>query len=154
MTPSPDQSPPVPSDDVDAAEYVLDEQVGFILRRAHQRHMTIFTERMDNLTPQQFSTLYRLTMATEPLSQNALGRSVAMDAATTKGVVNRLEARGLIVTQKDEVDRRRYLLSATEAGTALIADCVPVMQSITEETLKPLNKSERQALLALLDKIG
>ncbi|NIY79899.1 MAG: winged helix-turn-helix transcriptional regulator [Rhodobacteraceae bacterium] len=134
--------------------YVLDEQVGFVLRRAHQRHMTIFAERMDSLTPQQFSTLYRLALSKAPLSQNALGRSVAMDAATTKGVVNRLEARGLIVTEKDKEDRRRYLLSATEAGKALIAECVPVVRSITEETLKPLTEAERRTLLALLDKIS
>ncbi|WP_434290371.1 MarR family winged helix-turn-helix transcriptional regulator [Celeribacter sp. SCSIO 80788] len=138
----------------DKPNYVLDEQIGFVLRRAHQRHMTIFAERMDSLTPQQFSTLYRLAMARGPQSQNALGRSVAMDAATTKGVVNRLEARGLIVTEKDEEDRRRYLLSATDAGRALIADCVPVMQAITEETLGPLNASERRTLLALLEKIS
>ena len=134
--------------------YVLDEQVGFVLRRAHQRHMAIFAEQMDHLTPQQFSTLYRLTCSGKPLSQNALGRSVAMDAATTKGVVNRLEARGLIVTEKDAKDRRRYLLSATEAGKALIADCVPVMRAITEETLKPLTKAERRTLFALLEKIS
>lgn len=77
-----------------------------------------------------------------------------MDAATTKGVVNRLEARGLIVTEKDKEDRRRYLLSATEAGKALIAECVPVVRSITEETLKPLTEAERRTLLALLDKIS
>ncbi len=134
--------------------YVLDEQIGFLLRRAHQRHMTIFSERMDSLTPTQFSVLYRLVMATGSESQNALGRSVAMDAATTKGVVNRLEARGLIATEKDQQDRRRYLLTATEDGKALIASCLPVMQEITKETLAPLSKSERRSLLALLKKIS
>ena len=135
-------------------QYVLDDQVGFVLRRAHQRHMTIFSDEMEKLTPQQFSTLYRLAFADGSLSQNALGRSVAMDAATTKGVVNRLEARGLLKTEKDPEDRRRYLLTATEAGKALIEESLPMMQVITEKTLKPLTKSERSTLLSLLEKIS
>lgn len=152
MTISPPRTGPEPCED--PFGYVLDEQIGFVLRRANQRHMTIYAERMDRLTPQQFSTLYRLAVSPGPQSQNALGRSAAMDAATTKGVVNRLQARGLITTQKDKEDRRRLLLSATEEGRALIAECMPVMQSITEETLKPLSKTERRRLLDLLEKIS
>lgn len=148
-----DTAPPQAA--VDApAPYVLDAQIGFILRKAHQRHMTIFAETMQGLTPMQFSTLYRLALSGGAQSQNALGRSVAMDAATTKGVVNRLEARGLIVTQRDGEDRRRYLLSATAAGKALIAQSLPVMQAISETTLQPLNKAERRQLLGLLEKIS
>lgn len=138
----------------DLSQYVLDEQVGFLLRKAYQRHQTIFTDKIvGNLTATQFSTLYRLVNTPGPVSQNALGRSVAMDAATTKGVVNRLQAQGLIDAERDTEDKRRYLLRSTEKGRALIAEALPVMQAISAETLSPLTRRECETFLRLLAKL-
>lgn len=134
--------------------YRLDEQVGFILRKAYQRHMTIFADHIvDGLTSMQFSTLYRLATEPGPVSQNALGRMVAMDAATTKGVISRLLARGLIHSEPDQVDRRRYLLTTSAAGRALLEEALPQVKKITEETLAPLDPAERLVLIGLLQKL-
>ena len=77
----------------DAAEhgrYVLDDQVGFLLRVALQRHTAIFTTRMiEGLTQTQFAALAKLHEV-GPCSQNHLGRLIYLDAATIKGVVDRL----------------------------------------------------------------
>ncbi|MEP2782560.1 MAG: MarR family winged helix-turn-helix transcriptional regulator [Pseudoruegeria sp.] len=136
-------------------KYKLDDQVGFNLRLAYQRHMAIFSEHMSgNLTAMQFSTLIRLTDTDGPVSQNALGRLVGMDAATTKGVISRLLARDLVHIERDAVDRRRYLLSTTEKGRELLAQVLPDVRQITEETLSPLGPSERRSLLKLLKKIN
>jgi MarR family transcriptional regulator, lower aerobic nicotinate degradation pathway regulator len=134
--------------------YVLDEQVGFLLRLASQRHMALFMERTGGgLTPTQFSTLYRLREAREPISQNALGRLVGMDAATTKGVVSRLLSRDLIRVEKDGEDRRRYTLFITDAGCKLLDAVLPAMRDITEATLEPLAPLERDQLLLLLKRL-
>ena len=141
---------PLPED----VDYLLDEQVGFILRKAYQRHMTIFGEHIvGGLTSMQFSTLYRLATEPGPVSQNALGRMVAMDAATTKGVVSRLLARELINSEPDQVDRRRYMLTTSEEGRALLAQALPQVKKITEETLSPLTADERDTLIRLLQKL-
>ncbi|OIQ26957.1 MAG: MarR family transcriptional regulator [Alphaproteobacteria bacterium MedPE-SWcel] len=137
-----------------AQTYVLDEQVGFLLRKAYQRHQTIFTERMiGGLTATQFSMLFRLVQVTGPISQNALGRLVAMDAATTKGVVSRLQSQGLVTTERDTEDKRRYMLRSTEKGRALIAEALPVVMGISEATLAPLNRRESETFLRLLSKL-
>ena len=74
-----------------AQTYVLDDQIGYLLRKAYQRNSVIFSEMVPELTTMQFSVMRRL--ATDgAMSQNLLGRSVAMDGATTKGVVDRLIA--------------------------------------------------------------
>lgn len=139
----------------DASDYRLDEQIGFLLRKASQRHMAICTERIGGmLTPVQFSTLYRLATEPGPVSQNALGRMVAMDAATTKGVVTRLMERGLVVSRPDTDDKRRHMLSATAEGHALLARMVPLMAEISVETLAALEPCEQDMLLALLRKIS
>ncbi|MGR3805608.1 MarR family winged helix-turn-helix transcriptional regulator [Marinibacterium profundimaris] len=141
---------PSPSD-----SYRLDEQVGFLLRRAYQRHMAICSERMQGkLTAVQFSTLFRLVEEEGPVSQNALGRMVMMDAPTIKGVVSRLKERGLIESRADPDDKRRYLLSSTEAGRALLDEMLPIMQGVTAETLDPLEPHERAMMVALLRKMS
>lgn len=134
--------------------YVLDEQVGFLLRLATQRHMALFMERTaGGLTPTQFSTLYRLREASDPISQNALGRLVGMDAATTKGVVARLLFRDLIRVEKDTEDRRRYTLYITEVGRRLLDAVMPAVQDISEATLAPLAPQERNQFLQMLKRL-
>ena len=74
----------------DSQVYRLDEQVGFVLRQAQQRHTTLFSELMiEDLTPTQWAALAKLAER-GPQSQNQLGRLTAMDAATIKGVIERL----------------------------------------------------------------
>lgn len=132
--------------------YVLDDQIGFALRLAHQRHTAIFAARMiGDLTPRQFSTLARLRAG--PLSQNHLGRLTAMDVATIKGVADRLVARGLLAAAPDPADARRRVLALTEAGRALIDAALPIAVAITAETLAPLAPYERATLSALLAKL-
>ncbi|MCJ7997122.1 MarR family transcriptional regulator [Rhizobium cremeum] len=134
--------------------YILDDQVGFLLRLAYQRHMALFTEKMTGgLTPPQFSTLYRLREASEPISQNALGRLVGMDAATTKGVVERLLLRELIHVEKDREDRRRYTLFITDAGRRLLDSVLPEMHKISQTTLAPLTPGEQEQFLKLLKRL-
>ncbi|RJE79723.1 MarR family winged helix-turn-helix transcriptional regulator [Paracoccus sp. JM45] len=137
------------------SNYNLDDQVGFLLRKAHQAHIAICTEKLAGLlTPVQFSTLYRLAKEPAPVSQNALGRMVAMDAATTKGVVSRLKERGLLTSRPDLGDKRRHMLSTTEKGRALLEEALPLMHEITDLTLAPLEPYERDMLRALLRKIS
>ena len=133
--------------------YVLDEQIGFILRQVVQRHAAIFADGMDNaITATQWAALTKL-WESGPLSQNQLGRRVVMDAATIKGVVDRLSARGLTRTSPDPGDRRRYVVDLTPAGRDLVARLESRAFAITAETLAPLDDSERDRLLELLRKL-
>src|SRR5580693_7661554 len=111
--------------------YVLNEQVGFLLRVAMQRHTAIFTGRMvEELTQTQFAALAKLLEA-GPCSQNHLGRLIYLDAATIKGVVDRLRARGLVSTAGDAKDRRRRAVALTPAGRRVTAAAISVAAQIT-----------------------
>ena len=142
-----------PLDGAAAASYVLDHQIGFVLRQVSQRHTGIFAERIgDDLTPTQWAALAKLWQ-TGPTSQNQLGRLTAMDAATIRGVVSRLMKRGLVDTRPDKTDARRLLVGLTKKGTQLFRALAPRAIEITEATLAPLNAEERAALTKLLDKL-
>jgi DNA-binding MarR family transcriptional regulator len=135
------------------SDYILEENVGFVLRQVTQRHLAIFSERIcDELTPTQFSALNKLLEA-GPCSQGKLGRLTAMDRATIKGVIDRLSKRGLTRTEPDPEDARLLVVSLTEAGHEVALRSIPCAQRITEETLHPLNADERARLLALLDRL-
>jgi MarR family transcriptional regulator, lower aerobic nicotinate degradation pathway regulator len=145
--------PTSPSDVLEAARYVLDEQVGFLLRQVSQRHATLFAEGVgDDLTPTQWAALAKLAEL-GPTSQNLLGRRTAMDGASIKGVVDRLTRRGLVETRPDPEDGRRLLVALTEAGRALAAETAPRALAVSEATLAPLDARERRTLFALLDKL-
>lgn len=135
------------------SSYSLDEQVGFILRQVGQRHAAIFAAGMaSDLTTTQWAALAKLHEA-GPLSQNLLGRQTAMDAATIKGVIDRLTRRGLTETRHDPEDARRLLVALTQSGRETVERLVPNAARITEETLAPLSADERRLLTALLRKL-
>lgn len=133
--------------------YVLETQIGFILRQVWQRHAAIFAREIGiNLTPTQWAALAKLT-ETGPCSQNQLGRLTAMDVATIKGVIDRLTARGLTETSSDPTDGRRLLVKLTRAGQQMAENAASNALAITKETLSPLDAKERETLIALLMKL-
>lgn len=134
--------------------YVLDEQVGFLMRVAMQRHTVIFTARMiEALTQTQFAALAKL-YEVGPCSQNHLGRLIYLDAATIKGVVDRLGARGFVTALSDPNDRRRRAVKLTARGRMVTEAAMKVAAEITAETLAPFNAEERRTVTRLLKRLG
>ena len=132
--------------------YNLDQQIGYQLRLATQRHLEIFGAILPDITPTQFSVLVRLHERGE-LSQNHLGREVAMDTATVKGVVSRLKAKQWIDIRQSLTDRRRLIVSLTEGGRKYVEQAVKLAALVTAKTTANLNTQEAQRLLQLLNKI-
>jgi len=134
--------------------YRIEDQIGYLLRRAHQRASAIFQSGIGdpNITPTQYSSLAKLDEYTE-LSQNLLGRLVGMDKATMQGVVRRLKERGLVDSRPDPGDARRTLLSLTTEGQRLVNRLLVNGPAVSRETLKPLSAQEQKQLLDLLSRI-
>ena len=129
--------------------YQLDEQIGYLLRRAMQRHLAIFAAAISEVTTTQFAVLARLAEA-GPMSQNQLGRATSMDAATIKGVVDRLGRLGLVATAADPEDRRRLTVRLTAEGEELFAACRATALQVSADTLSPLSEAEAQLFRSLL----
>jgi DNA-binding MarR family transcriptional regulator len=134
--------------------YRIEDQVGYLLRRAHQRASAIFQTTIGdpNITPTQYSSMIKLHEYQE-LSQNLLGRLVGMDKATMQGVVRRLKDRGLVDSRPDPGDARRTLLSLTIDGQRIVGKLQINGPAVSRETLKPLNGAEQRQLLELLSRI-
>jgi MarR family transcriptional regulator, lower aerobic nicotinate degradation pathway regulator len=135
------------------APYLLDEQVGFILRQVSQRHAAIFARGIgDGLTPTQWAAMVKLAEM-GPCSQNLLGRRTAMDVATIKGVIGRLVKRGFAETRPDPKDGRLLVVALTAGGEKAVELALPKAREITAETLSPLTGAECGTLLTLLKKL-
>ena len=133
--------------------YVLDDQIGFLLRQVTQRHTTIFSQMMgDGLTPMQWAVLAKL-LEIGRTSQTALGRAVYMDAATVKGTVDRLVLRGFVLRLQDAEDRRKLLVDLTSEGRDTTLRNLDAASAVSRETLALLDDEERQRLFRLLTKI-
>jgi len=137
------------------AGYVLEAQIGFVLRKAQQRATAIFARHFGRhqLTPTQWTTLVRIEQYGS-LSQNHLGRLTAMDPATIQGVVKRLIERKLVTRIADPDDRRRKRLGLTQAGQRLVRRLVANAFKVSRDTLRPLAKREQALVLALLERLG
>jgi DNA-binding MarR family transcriptional regulator len=101
----------------------------------------------------QFAVLAKLN-ETGPCSQNSLGRRTAMDVATIKGVVARLDERGLVCKLASSEDRRKLLIDLTPEGRQTVARAIPRALEISALTLAPLNREEQAIFMRLLAKLS
>jgi DNA-binding MarR family transcriptional regulator len=95
----------------------LDEIIGFHIRLAHGATYRHFTETFAELglTQKMVSVLWLIDDHPH-IAQADIGRRLQMDRATTMAIINRLEARGLLVRGESKRDRRRQTLTLTDMG--------------------------------------
>lgn len=137
-----------------SAEFILEDSVGHLIRRAHQRASATFMAVLANynFTPTQFFAMARL-LERGQLSQNRLGRLTAMDPATIQGVIRRLYDRGYIERTPDPTDRRRMNLELSAEGHRIVTQLVDEVDAVNGQILAPLEPSEREQFQRLLKRI-
>jgi len=146
----------ISSDQAEEAEedYLICEQVGYLLRVAMQRHYSIFRSMMPyELTQTQFAALVKL-LEHGPCTHNLLGRLIELDAPTIKGVIDRLILQGFVVSTVDPDHKRRREVALTPKGRKITLAAREVGRTITKVTLSPLSAPERERLLSMLKRIG
>lgn len=77
-------------------------------------HLSTVSDEFE-LTPAQAMALKNLEPQ-EPITMSALATHLLCDASNITGIVDKLEARGLIIRRADEHDRRVKMLVVTEEG--------------------------------------
>ncbi len=142
-------------DEAPADGYRLEEQVGFLLRKAHQAATEAFQATVGDIdvTPRQFSVMVTLLQGGE-VSLSRLGELTAMDPATLLGVTRRLARRGLVAVRSDPTDRRRRLAQLTRSGHDLGRELIEIGPRISERILDPFTPDERRTVLRLLERLG
>ena len=137
---------PVPSNEID-----LESLPGYYIRRLQQIAVAIFIQETEvhGLTPVQYAALQAVSNA-PGLDPRPLARTIGFDTSTMAGVIDRLEARGLMLRNASPTDRRVRRLTATPQGLALLAQVLPDVQRAQERMLAPLPKPERIEFIRML----
>ncbi|HEY2717663.1 MAG TPA: MarR family winged helix-turn-helix transcriptional regulator [Solirubrobacterales bacterium] len=100
---------------------------------------------------------YRLLAALEesgPRSQADLGRATNVDRSDVATVLADLDQLGLVARAVDPENRRRNIVSITEAGSSRLRALDEVLDEVQDRVLAPLSENERRQLTRLLKKLG
>ena len=142
-----------------AAEDVLDdgglEQVlGFQLRQAPTALYRDYAATLApvDLTQKQYGVL-ALIGANPGVSQVALGKALGVDRATMMGVVDRLDARGLLTRVQSQDDRRRQALGLTDAGQRLLTAARALLDVHDARFRSRFSEKELAALMGALKRL-
>ncbi|WFE54136.1 MarR family transcriptional regulator [Micromonospora sp. WMMD1155] len=88
-----------------------------------------------------------------PASQADLGRRCGIDRSDVVAAVNDLAGRGLVVRAPDPADRRRNVISLTDAGADEAHRMGDTVGRVQDELLAPLSTAERDQLTRLLTRL-
>lgn len=83
-----------------------------------------------------------------PLTVSEIAHQVFLSPSTVVGILDRLESRGLIVRDRDSIDRRVVNIAATSVGRKVADNAPSALQDGLREALEQLPKLE-QATIAL-----
>lgn len=134
------------------AQGALPGLLGYRLRVAQQAVFHDFAASVPGLSPGRVGLLV-LIEANPGVTQSRLAEAVRRDRSTLVGVLDRLEAQGLIERRRG-ADRRTNGLWLTRQGRALLARALKRIAAHERRIAGRLTAAERRELLRLLAKIG
>jgi DNA-binding MarR family transcriptional regulator len=85
-----------------------------------------------------------------PDSQAALGRRCGIDRSDMVPLVSELAGKGLVGRAPDAADRRRNVITITQAGRRHLGKLDKLLGKIQDELLAPLSSDEREQLVRML----
>ena len=116
-------------------------------------------ERMDarlsqyDVTPVQTHTLLYLHRHHGQAAQHEVIQHLRVKPSTANGILDRMEEKELVTRSVSDSDARRRLITLTEKGAALQADCRRLFMETEELMLGNLTEEERAALFGLLRRV-
>ena len=150
-----DQKPPPHAPDSGAADFgILDDLIGYTLRRAqlHVFQDIIETLKPWDLRPAQFSTLVVIG-ANPGLSQAALADLLSVERSAMVKILDVFEQRGLAERQPAPEDRRRNAVLITPAGRSLLEQASAKAREHEARMAGFLSSEEKASLMANLRRI-
>jgi DNA-binding MarR family transcriptional regulator len=85
-----------------------------------------------------------------PYTQALLATTLHMDRTNLVGLLNDLEAAGLVERRRSEEDRRRHIVALTPAGEQRLDAAEQALEAAEDEVLAALDPAQREALYELL----
>ena len=135
---------------------LLPSLLGYVLRRTQSAvfddFAATFTAAGEALTPGEFGLLV-LVDRNAGLSQMALARALGIDRSTLVPILDRLQARGLLMRHRSPTDGRTHALALTPVGEKALARFARLVRTHEKRIASNLSAAETRALIELLEKV-
>lgn len=132
-----------------------EHRVIFLLRRlachmySHSRQMV----RRCGLTTPQAITLHSL-LQFGGMNASELARHVCLSPGTLTGILDRLEAKGLIERVRNQADRRSVMIHTTARAVRLFDGDLSLLGAGFSDRLAPLSEREKESILQALHQLA
>ncbi len=127
----------------------------FQLAKAHQTASRFWKDR---LAPLRLTTAQATVLAflneEDGITSAELGKRLQLDSATLTGLINRLEAAGLVARRKDREDRRAVRVALTPPGRGLGKQVVDLTTRAHHEFLSSLGGTQPAQITVLLERVS
>ncbi|WP_433531150.1 MarR family winged helix-turn-helix transcriptional regulator [Micromonospora sp. CA-263727] len=137
----------MPAGPVDQTERRSGALLDYLARRMRLRSESVLAPL--GLRPRHLVALTVLREA-EGISQQGLASSLQIDGTNVVGLLNDLEAAGLVERRRSPEDRRRHVVSLTETGGKRLNEAECALAGVEDEVLGALDPAERDTLYELL----
>lgn len=131
------------------------EDITIALRRvirAIDQHSRLLVRDYGITGPQ--ALLLKEIVIAKKITGSELSRRASLSQATVTDIINRLERRGLVQRQRDDLDKRKIMIIASKEGKELIMQSVPLLQEKFQARLRNLQEWEKLQLLSSLQRIA
>lgn len=109
--------------------------------------------RTTGLTPSQLIVLQIVAREGEP-GAGAIAEAARLSQATVTALLDKLEARGLVIRNRGSQDRRRVSVELTEDGRRALADMPDVLQDRFAARFEKLADWEQASIIAGLERVA
>lgn len=128
------------------ANHDFTDRLGFLLIRCGQKLGS-------NQTNQTQGRILKLLYLFGPLTQKALQDKLAIQPGSMSEIAAKLERKGLLLRQKNPDDKRKVLLTLTEAGRADVENFQAHHKSTHGQRFNALTPAEQESLRTMLEKL-
>lgn len=132
----------------------LESCINYLMNRAQQAITQLFRDRLSEfqVTPVQYTVL-KCLWTEDGLPPKQLADLIAVDRPAVTGILDRLEAKELIVREPDSSDRRGVNIYLTEKGRALEEPINKVVDDTHQSVLENLGPEDAEFLLTALKQL-
>ena len=134
------------------SQYCKDQSVGFLIKRSLAVLVRNLEHQMQalDLTGTQWHPLLHVHQGCDTVA--ACAREMQTDAGAMTRMLDRLEAKGLLVRERSCTDRRVVNLALTPRGSEVAAQIPHVLAAVLNEHLRGFSPEEFAQMLTLLQR--
>ncbi|MNN49477.1 Multidrug resistance operon repressor [compost metagenome] len=135
-------------------DFRLEESLGFILNKTNTKLKNQLFQRFkeDDITPEQWSVLTCLWQQ-EGISPKELADLIYKDKPNTNRILEKLQAKGLILRKPHPIDRRAYQIYLTERGWTIKDKLIAKVTQLQDEVTAGMEQAQVEEMKRLLNQM-